>query len=133
LVRGVDADYSGASIDPTVFSVTAQLLPGKDPAPVEREIDGLIDKVKAELISERELEKAKNQVEAAFIFSRDSIFGQAMKIGFYEVAGDWRLMDRYLEGIRKVNREDIHRVARQYLDRDRRTVGTLIPVKLKSP
>ena len=133
LVRGVDADYSGASIDPTVFSVTAQLLPGKDPAPVEREIDGLIDKVKTELISERELEKAKNQVEAAFIFSRDSIFGQAMKIGFYEVAGDWRLMDRYLEGIRKVNREDIRRVARQYLDRDRRTMGTLIPVKTKTP
>jgi len=133
LVRGVDADYSGASIDPTVFSVTAQLLPGKDPAPVEREIDGMIDKVKAELISERELEKAKNQVEAAFIFSRDSIFGQAMKIGFYEIAGDWRLMERYLEGIRKVSREDIRRVAKQYLDRDRRTVGTLIPAKAKTP
>ena len=133
LVRGVDADYSGASIDPTVFSVTAQLLPGKDSAPVEREIDGLIEKVKADLISERELQKAKNQVEAAFVFSRDSIFGQALKIGFYEIAGDWRLMERYLEGIRKVSREDIRRVARQYLDRDRRTVGTLIPGKAKTP
>jgi zinc protease len=133
LVRGVDADYSGASIDPTVFSVTAQLLPGKDSAPVEREIDGLIEKVKADLISERELQKAKNQVEAAFVFSRDSIFGQAMKIGFYEIAGDWRLMERYLEGIRKVSREDIRRVARQYLDRERRTVGTLMPVKANTP
>jgi zinc protease len=133
LVRGIDADYSGASIDPTVFSVTAQLLPGKDPAPVEREIDGLIEKIKAELVSERELQKAKNQVEAAFIFSRDSIFGQAMKIGFYEIAGDWRLMERYLEGIRKVSREDIRKVAQQYLDRDRRTVGTLIPVKANTP
>jgi zinc protease len=133
LVRGVDADYSGASIDPTVFSVTAQLLPDKDSAPVEREIDGLIEKVKAELVTDRELQKAKNQVEAAFTFSRDSIFGQAMKIGFYEIAGDWRLLDRYLEGIRKVTRQDIRRVARQYLDRDRRTVGTLIPVKAKGP
>jgi zinc protease len=133
LVRGVDADYSGASIDPTVFSVTAQLLPGKEPGPIQREIDGLIEKVKTELVGERELNKAKNQVEAAFIFGRDSIFGQAMKIGFYEAVGDWRLMDRYIEGIRKVSREDIRRVAKQYLDSDRRTLGTLIPLKDKMP
>jgi zinc protease len=133
LVRGVDADYSGASIDPTVFSVTAQLLPGKEPGPIQREIDGLIEKVKTELVGERELNKAKNQVEAAFIFGRDSIFGQAMKIGFYEAVGDWRLMDRYIEGIRKVSREDIRRVAKQYLDSDRRTLGTLIPLKDKTP
>ena len=85
------------------------------------------------MVGERELNKAKNQVEAAFIFGRDSIFGQAMKIGFYEVVGDWRLMDRYIEGIRKVSREDIRRVAKQYLDSDRRTVGTLIPLKNKTP
>ena len=133
LVRGVDADYSGASIDPTVFSVTAQLLPGKEPGPIQREIDGLIEKVKTELVGERELNKAKNQVEAAFIFGRDSIFGQAMKIGFYEAVGDWRLMDRYIQGIRKVSREDIRRVAKKYLDSDRRTLGTLIPLKDKTP
>jgi zinc protease len=56
-----------------------------------------------------------------------------MKIGFYEIAGDWRLMDRYLEGIRKVTPEDIRTVAKQYLDRERRTVGTLMPVKAKTP
>jgi zinc protease len=131
LLRGVDADYSGVSIDPTMFSLVAQLLPGKDAAQVEREIDKLLDSLKAELVSERELQKAKNQVEAAFIFSRDSIFGQAMKIGSYEVADNWRQMDGYLDGIRNVKREDLRRVATQYLDRDRRTVGLLIPTKDK--
>lgn len=131
LARRIDADYSGVSIDPTVFSVTAQLMPGKEHAEVEREIDSLLDKVKTELVSDRELQKAKNQVEAAFIFGRDSIFGQAMKIGYYEAAGGWRLMDQYLDGIRKVTRADIQRVAKQYLDRDQRTVGVLIPTKEK--
>jgi len=28
-----------------------------------------------------------------------------------------------------VTREDIRRVAKQYLDRDRRTAGTLVPAK----
>lgn len=132
LVRGIDADYSGVSIDPAGLSIYAQLLPGIEPAAAEREIDLGLEKVKSELVSERELQKAKNQIEAAFVFAQDSIFGQAMKIGYYEAVGGWRQMDGYLGGIRKVTREDIRRVARQYLVRDRRTVGTLIPTKEKS-
>jgi len=131
LVRGVDADYSGMSVDPMGFSIYAQLLPGIEPVNVEREMDRLVDKVKTELVSERELQKAKNQIEAAFVFAQDSIYGQAMKIGLYEAAGGWRQMESYLDGMRKVTREDIRRVAKQYLDRDRRTVGTLIPTKSK--
>jgi zinc protease len=129
LVRSVDADYNGLSIDPSVFSVTAQLMPGKEPAEIEREMDGLLEKIKAELISDRELQKAKNQIESEFIYAQDSIFGQAMKIGYYEAVGGWRLMDGYLDGIRKVTREDVQRVAKTYLDRDRRTVGILLPTK----
>lgn len=132
LVRGIDADYSGISIDPAGLSIYAQLLPGIEPATVEREIERGIEKIKSELIAERELQKAKNQVEAAFVFAQDSIFGQAMKIGYYEAVGGWRQMDSYLDGIRKVTREDIRRVARQYLVQDRRTVGTLIPTKEKT-
>ncbi|HKY08675.1 MAG TPA: pitrilysin family protein [Candidatus Binatia bacterium] len=133
LVRGVDADYSGISIDPAGLSIYAQLLPGIEPAAVEREIERGVEKVKTELVSERELQKAKNQVEAAFVFAQDSVFGQAMKIGYYEAVGGWRQMDAYLDGIRKVTREDLRRVARQYLVPDRRTVGTLIPTKDKRP
>jgi zinc protease len=129
LVRGVDADYSRVSVDPMGFSISAQLLPGIQPANVEREIYALLEKLKSELITDRELQKAENQIEAAFIFDQDSIFGQAMKIGYYEVTGGWRQLNAYLDGIRKVTREDIQRVARQYLDADRRTVGTLIPTK----
>jgi len=129
LARSVDADYNGLAIDPSVFSVTAQLMPGKEPAEIEREMDRLLEQMKAELISDRELQKAKNQIESEFIYAQDSIFGQAMKIGYYEAVGGWRLMDGYLDGIRKVTREDVQRVAKAYLDRDRRTVGILLPTK----
>ncbi len=132
LARGVDANYSSVSMDPGGFSVSAQLMPGKEPPEVEREIDSLLDKIKSELISERELQKAKNQIESSFILAQDSIFGQAMKIGYYEANGGWRQMDQYIEGIRRVTREDIRRVAKEYLDRDRRTVGVLIPTKEKA-
>ena len=68
IARSVDADYAGLSIDPTIFSITAQLMPEKDPQEVERAIDLLLDRVRTELVSKRELEKAKNQVEADFVF-----------------------------------------------------------------
>ena len=133
LARSVDADYNGLSIDPSVFSVTAQLMPGKDPAEIEHEIDSLLEPLKLDLISDRELQKAKNQIESTFVYAQDSIFGQAMKIGYYEAVGDWRLLDSYLDGIRKVTPHDIQRVAQEYLNRDRRTVGVLIPTKEMAP
>ena len=43
--------------------------------------------------------------------------------------GDWRLINRYLESIRKVTPEDVVRVAKKYLNEDNRTVGILVPTK----
>ena len=132
LARSVDADYGGLSVDPTIFSIEAQVMPGKDPAEVERAIDILLDRVMAEVVTDREIKKAKNQVEAAFVFGQDSIFGQAMRIGRYELAARWQLLDSYLAGIRNVTPGDILKAAKRYLDPDRRTVGILIPTKGKS-
>ena len=129
VARRVSADYGGLSIDPTVFSISAQAMPGKDPAEVERAIDKVLEQIKSEPVGERELQKAKNQVEAHFIFRQDSIFGQARKIGRYEISVGWQLMDQYLEGIRKLTSADLLRVAQRYLDPDQRTVGTLIPIE----
>ncbi len=74
-----------------------------------------------------EVQKAKNQIEASFIMDQDSIFMQAMNYGIFEILGDWRLINKYLDGIRKVTPEDIMRVANKYLNEDNRTVGILIP------
>ncbi|MBI4529283.1 MAG: insulinase family protein [Deltaproteobacteria bacterium] len=132
MAHGVDADYGGLSIDPTVFTITLQVMPEREPAEVERMMDGLLASLRKEPVGDRELEKAKNQVAAGFVFAQDSAFGQAMRIGRYEAVADWRLLEKYLDGIRNVTAADILRVAQKYLDPDHRTVGTLIPVKQKS-
>ncbi len=129
LAHAVDADYGGFAIDPTIFSLTVQVMPNKSPAEVERAIDQLLDQVRSEPVSARELEKAKNQVQASFIFDQDSAFGQALRIGYYESSASWRLMEKYLAEIKKLTAADLLRVAKKYLDPDQGTVGTLIPVK----
>lgn len=129
IAHWIDTDYPRVSIDPPLFSVTAQIMPNQNPAEVEKAIDAQLQKVRTEAVSARELEKAKNQIEAGFIFGQDSIFGQAMRIGQYELTGGWKVIESYLPGIRKVTVEDVLRVAKQYLQADRSTVGILVPIK----
>jgi len=129
IATGVDADYDGVSIGPAIFSFTAQVMPDKQQAEVESAIDKVVAQVRSEPVSDRELEKAKNQVEAAFVFGQDSIFGQALRIGQFESVAKWEFINTYLPGIRAVTAADVLRVAKKYLDPDRRTVGTLVPTK----
>ncbi|MBM4129230.1 MAG: insulinase family protein [Nitrospira sp.] len=126
----VGAYYSSESIDPYLFFLDATVSPGKAIKDVEDALHEEIEKIKKEPPSEREVQKAKNQVEASFIISQDSIYMQAMKYGKFEMLGDWRLIERYLEGIRRVTPADIVRVAKKYLREDNRTVGILIPTKV---
>jgi len=131
LVLSVDADHSLLSRDPSLFYLSAELLPGKEVAEVEKALDQEVERLKKELVGANELEKAKNQIEASFIFSQDSLFYQAMLLAQHEIAVTWRAIDDYLPSIRKVSPEDIQRVAKKYLTPDNRTVGILVPLPPK--
>jgi zinc protease len=129
IALSASADYSSFNIDPYLFYFFASAAPGKDIKDVEEALFTEVDKIKKEQPSEREVQKAKNQIEASFIMEQDSIYMQAMKYGMFEMLGDWRLIDKYLEGIRKVTTEDVMNVARKYLKEENRTAGILIPTK----
>lgn len=131
LVLSVDADHSLLSRDPSLFYLSAELLPGKEVADVEKALDQEVERLKKELVGAHELEKAKNQIEASFIFSQDSLFYQALLVAQHEIAVTWRAIDDYLPSIRKVSPEEIQRVAKEYLTSDNRTVGVLIPLPPK--
>lgn len=122
------AGYSNFNKYPNLFYLYGTALPGKTIEEVENALYEEVDKIKAVPPTEREVQKAKNQVEADFIMNQDSIFYQAMIIAEFEMIEDWTLKDRYLEGIRNVTPEDVRKAARKYLVEDQRTVGTLVPI-----
>jgi len=126
------ASYSSTYRYPFVFYFYGTALPGGKIEDVENALYAEIDKIKNEPPTDREVQKVKNQIEADFIMSQDSIYYQAMIIAEFEMIGDWRLKDRYIEGIRSVTPGDVQRVAKKYLIADKRTVGTLIPLKNKN-
>jgi zinc protease len=129
IALNISANYSSFNRDPYLFLFSATATPGNDITELEKTLYEEIEHIKKEKPSEFEIQKAKNQIESSFIMGQDSIFLQAMKYGAFEMLGDWRLIDKYLEGIRKVTPGDVVNVANKYLHEDNRTVGILIPTK----
>ncbi len=66
-------------------------------------------------MSEKELAKAKNQTEATFIMSQDSLFYRGMLLGRYQTIGSWKKLNEIVPGIRAVTAADVQRVAQKYL------------------
>ncbi len=122
-------DYDDVSKDPNLFYVYAGVMPGKTTEEVERALYDEIDKFKNEPVTDEELQKAKNQIEASFIMGQDSNFYQAMLLGQYESVASWKLLEKYVDNIRAVTKADVMRVAKEYFTADNRTVGILVPVK----
>ena len=127
LALSAGAYYARVSADPEVFSVYASALPGKRAEELEQALYAEIERFKTELVSPRELDKAKNQIEASFIFSQDSIFSLARQLASYEIVAGWRHWKAYVPGIRAVTAADVQRVAQKYFTAENRTAGVLIP------
>jgi zinc protease len=130
----VGAEYSLMQTDPGLFYFYALVSPGQKVEAVEEALNKEIKRLQTDPPTDLELQRAKNQVEAARIFEQDSNFRHAMLLGQAETVGaGWRKVDQFLERIRSVTAKDVQRVARQYLIDDNRTVGSLIPVPNKQP
>jgi zinc protease len=128
LCLAVDADYSLVSKDPGLFYLSAELLPGKEVSEVEAALDEEMGKLQEDFVKPEELQKAKNQLLASFVYGQDSLFYQAMLLAQHEIVSSWRKVDDYVPFISKVSSADIMRVARQYFVADNRTVGVLMPI-----
>ena len=123
------ASYEGLSKDPFLFLTGATASQGKKIEDVENALLDEIDKIKREPPSLHDVQKAKNQIEASFIMEQDSLYMQARVIGTFEMIGGWRMIDKYLEGVRQVSPDDVRRVAEKYLVSERKTAGVLVPLK----
>ncbi len=122
------ADYSGLHRYPYLFLFDAVAAPGKNGTAVEVALFAEIERIQREAPSSREIEKVKNRIESSIVFAQDSVYSKSLYLGMFEIVGGWRLLDRYLEGVRAVTPEMVQNVAKKYLVMDRSSVGTLVPL-----
>ena len=120
-------DYSYFSFDPNLFWFYATPLPGQTPQTMEKELLGEMDRLRKEPVGEEELKRAKNQIEAGFVFQEDSVHRRASLLARFELIGGFALKDQYLDKIRAITADDLKRVAQRYFGEDKKNVGILLP------
>ena len=128
LVLSADADHSLLSRDPSLFYFSADLLPGKDVPEVEKALDQEVERLQRELVGQHELEKAKNQLEASFVFGQDSLFYQAMLLAQFEISLSWRGIDDYIPLSARSLQKTSSGLRNNTWSPDNRTVGILVPL-----
>ncbi len=126
---GAGGDYSYGSADPNLFWFYATPLPGHTPEAMEQALLAEVERLKTEPVPEEELERAKNETEASFVWGQDSVHSRASSLARFELEGSWRLLERFVPTIRAVTAADLERVARAYFPADRKNVGVLLPVE----
>jgi zinc protease len=115
-------------LDPTLFEFYVELKPGKAAAEGEAVLDAVIDTLAKNGPTERELQKARNLLEAGFVKSLKTNNGVGEQLGFHEhVFGDFNAMFRTVDHYRAVTVEDCRRVAQKVFVPRRRTVVVLVP------
>jgi predicted Zn-dependent peptidase len=130
--------YAGGAADaaqqPSLFYAYCGMKIGREIEEGEKTLFELIEGLADNPPTQEELEKAKNQSEADFIFSMQTNMYKGYNLGYYQtVAGDWREMIEYQKKIRAVTAEQVAAVAAQYLIPNNRTTVILIPETQVSP
>jgi predicted Zn-dependent peptidase len=93
-------------------------------------MDEEIEKIKSELISEREYEKVKNQFEVQFIQSNTRIEGIANSLArSHMLYGDINVVNDQINIYRSITREEIKEVANKYLNKNQRVEVDYLPKK----
>lgn len=122
--------FGGASsgMGPGGLSVYALPNQGVDVDRIEALIWEELEKVVEGGVTERELQKAKNQTRAGMIMGRQRVRSKAGELHHYRNAhGDIAEINRDLDKFMEVTIEDIRRVARTYIRPENRTVVITVP------
>lgn len=127
----------GAGFDSSVRGQQALFELGGTPAEgvtlqaLEQAIWAQIDRIKADGVTQAELDRVKASVIASDVYQRDSMFYQGMQIGQLQTLDyPLALLDQNADRVKAVTSAQVQAVAQKYLITDHMTVVTLDPQPL---
>lgn len=122
--------FGGANLveDPNLFYAVAIVQPGQSPEAAIAALIGELDQLKTNGISERELQRAKNQFARDYILGRESNQQKALQLAHAVVIhNDITTADGEFEIFQRISAADVKRVAETYFTEANRTVITIMP------
>lgn len=125
VVQSVSVSFPTAKDPPLVVVVAVTADPGEPRA--EEAVLEEVRELRERGLSQEELERAKTLLEAEARTEQHTSRGLAASLGFAATVADLEYHTTYLDQVRAVTREDVLRVARQYLDPERYAVVAVRP------
>lgn len=116
--------YITGSIDAGLFIIEGKPLPNVSIETAEAAIWDELEKMKSEFVLDYELEKVKNKMESAMVFSEMSILNKAMNLSYFELLGDAEEINTETEKYLAVSVEDIQNGSTEIFKKD--NLSTLI-------
>jgi predicted Zn-dependent peptidase len=114
--------------DPGLFLTFGLVNMGVSPDVLEKAILDEFEKVKTEEIGDMEFKKLQNKTENDFVTGNSTMAGIAENLANYRVYfGDANLINTEIDRYMKVTKEDLKRVANQYLTKENRVVLYYLP------
>jgi predicted Zn-dependent peptidase len=115
------------------FQVEVTVKDGKDPAAAESAVYEEIGRLQQERVPAEELQKVKNQEKANAFRRLSSPTSIMIQLLVYDGLGDWRTINEYPDRVDAVTAEDVLRLAKEYLVKESRTVGTFVRKEPAAP
>jgi len=85
--------YHFGTIDPGLFVITGKLVKGISMSVAEKAVLDEVEKMKTEILTQKEVQKVINKTESMICFEDMSIMNRAQSLAFYELLGDAALMN----------------------------------------
>ncbi len=118
-------------IDPGWYIFSATAAQGKSLEEIDKAILAEVTKLQTGGITQAELSRAQTQLQTSYILGNRDVSSQANQLGYNQtVALDYKYSDRYLADVKKVTVADVQRVAKQYLNPEKRIVGFFEPTTI---
>ena len=114
LALEVQAGYESRRYGGSIM-IDATPAPGADVAALEKEIEAIVADVRKNGVSDRELQKARNQQLADLVRTLKTTQGVSRQLGYFETIGTYKDFDDYVHSVETATAADLQRCAEQYL------------------
>jgi predicted Zn-dependent peptidase len=104
--------YHTGSLDPGLLIIEGKVREGKSTEEADQAVCREVAKLLAEGVTENELQKAKNKIEALIAFEDMSLLSRANNLAFYELMGGAGLINEEWDKYQAVTAESLLKTAK---------------------
>jgi predicted Zn-dependent peptidase len=108
--------YHFGSIDKGLLTIEGKLVKGVKIEEAEKAVNAEVEKIKTNLVDEKELQKVINKTESTILFEDMTVMSRANSLAYYELLGDAELMNKELPIYESVTAQELLEECRKVFD-----------------